>query len=304
MLVHFGVETLHAEWKESVVCIGVFDGVHLGHREVIRGAVQMARERECPSIVVTFDRHPAAILAPDRCPAQIATLDQDLQEMEALGVAVVVVLPFDLALSQTSAADFLAGILKGSLRAEHLIIGHDFAFGHDREGTPEWLRERIDTTVVPPFELNGVRVSSSQIRRLVVEGKVSQVSALLGRPFAFEGVVVGGQKLGRTLGYPTLNLVRSANQVLPADGIYAGRCLISMGAYEAAVSIGLRPAVGGGPRTIEAHLLDYPGDSLYGSAVTLELVARIRAELPFENLDSLKSQIERDVVEARRLLQC
>ena len=302
MLVHFGVETLHAEWKGSVVCIGVFDGVHLGHQEVIRGAVQMAQERECPSVVVTFDRHPAAILAPDRCPAQIATLDQDLQQMEALGVAVVVVLEFDLALSETSASDFLGGILKARLRAEHLIIGHDFAFGHNREGNPEWLRERIDTTVVPPFELNGVRVSSSQIRRLVSAGNMTEASALLGRPFAIEGVVVGGQKLGRTLGYPTLNLVRSANQVLPADGVYAGRCLTHFGTYEAAVSIGVRPAVGGGPRTIEAYLLDYPGASLYGSAVTLELVARIREELPFDDLDALKSQIEQDVLQARNLL--
>ncbi|MBX7136023.1 MAG: riboflavin biosynthesis protein RibF [Fimbriimonadaceae bacterium] len=303
MLVHFGVETLQAEWKESVTCVGVFDGVHLGHRAVIGQAIKQARKRECPSIVVTFDRHPAAILAPERCPPQIASIQDDLNQMESIGVAVAVVLQFDLALSETSAQAFLDSILRQTLRASQLVIGHDFALGHNREGTAEWLSNHISTTVVPPFELDGHRVSSSEIRRLVSAGNVERAAVLLGRPFAVEGVVVGGQKLGRTLGYPTLNLARSSAQVMPANGIYAGRCRTRFGVFNAAVSIGVRPAVGGGPRTIEAHLLDYPGDSLYGYGVSLELVARIRDERSFPNLDGLKGQIDQDVVQIREHLR-
>jgi riboflavin kinase/FMN adenylyltransferase len=303
MLTHFGVESVLAEWPEAVACIGTFDGVHLGHRHVIGRAVELGRQTDRPSIVVTFDRHPAAILAPDRVPPAIATLGEDLRQFEALGVSAAVVLRFDAALAAMSAEEFLDRILQRALRATSLVVGHDFALGHERVGTPEWLSERIPTEVVPPFVLDGQRVASSEIRRLVAAGEVEGAAKLLGRPFAIEGVVVGGQKLGRTLGFPTLNLARSGGQVRPADGVYAGRCETSLGHFAAAIGVGVRPTVGGGERTIEAYLLDYPGDSLYGQAVRLEVLRRLRGEIRFDSLEDLRRQMASDVDQVRACIE-
>jgi riboflavin kinase / FMN adenylyltransferase len=299
MQVHFGVELLAAEWSRAVVCMGTFDGVHLGHQEVIRTAVKQAAERECPCVLVTFDRHPAHILAPDKCPKSIAALQENLQAFQALGVAVSVILPFDYDLSQTSAADFFNSILIDRIHSEAIVVGHDFAFGHNRQGTPDWLRERIVTTVVPAFQIEGRRVSSSEIRRAIQAGKVEEAARLLGRPFEIPGVVVAGKKLGRQLGFPTANLARSFDQVLPAYGIYSGSLTFPIGTFTAAVSIGTRPAVDGKNMTIEAYLLDYPGDSLYGMPVTLRLLTRVREERTFDSLDALKAQIALDVDEIR-----
>lgn len=301
MLIHFGAETVRPEWPEAVVCIGTFDGVHLGHRHVILEAVRQAKSTERPSLVVTFDRHPAATLAPDRVPPALGSLGEDLRQIETLGVAVCVVLRFDRTLADMSADDFLRVILRDHLHASALVVGHDFAMGHDRAGTAEWLAERIDTTIVPPFELDGIRVASRTIRALVAEGRLEEAARLLGRPFAIEGVVVGGQKLGRTLGFPTINLARSEGLVVPADGVYVGRCEVERGVYRAAVGIGLRPAVGGRERTIEAYLLDFPGHSLYGEAVRLELLSRIREERHFESVEALREQIAQDVALIERM---
>jgi riboflavin kinase / FMN adenylyltransferase len=302
MQVHFGVELLRAEWPSAVVCIGTFDGVHLGHRAVISAAVDQAREQELPAILLTFDRHPAAVLAPDRCPKPISPLSANLATFEELGVALAVVLRFGPKLSQTSAGDFLQQVLLDKLRASCVVVGHDFAMGRGREGTTTWLAERISTTVLPPYEIEGARVSSSAIRAAVAEGRVAEAARLLGRPFEIQGVVVPGQRLGRQLGYPTANLARSFDGVLPADGVYAGRARTPMGDYEAAIGIGVRPTVGGGPRTIEAYLIDYPGDSLYGRPVALEIHHRIREEQHFDSLEALKERMALDVEESRRLL--
>lgn len=296
MQVHFGVEPMHPEWPASVVCIGTFDGVHRGHQEVIRRAVHIAAERELPCVVVTFDRHPAAILAPERKPPALASLEENLAEFELLGAAATVILPFDRVLSQTTATDFLDRILVGILRASCLVVGHDFALGHDREGTGDWLRARMETVVVPAFELDGVRVSSSDVRRAVLTGDVATACRLLGRPFALHGVVVGGNRLGRELGYPTINLARSFDQALPTDGVYAGACRTRFGDFRAAISIGIRPTVEDeGRRLIEAYLIDYPGHSLYGRDVTLRFWQKLRGQEKFESLDALKIQMARDV---------
>lgn len=295
MQVHFGIDGLIPEWTQCVGCIGTFDGVHLGHQAVIAHAVRLAAEREQPCALITFDRHPAAILHPQGCPQAIASLAHNLRQFESLGVAVTLVLAFDENLSQTSAELFLERILIGAIRCGDVVVGHDFAFGKDRKGTPEWLASRLEVESIPPFEIGGKRVSSSAIRFAVSEGQVDEAMRLLGRPFAVEGVVVAGQRLGRQLGFPTINLARSFNQVTPADGIYAGVCRTSLGSYPAAVSVGVRPAVGGGPRTIEAYLLDYGGASLYGQSVELDLHTRLREERQFDTLDELKAQIANDV---------
>jgi len=295
MRVHFGREQLRAEWKRAAGCLGTFDGVHLGHQAVIAAAVATARSESIPCVLATFDRHPASVLAPERCPLAVATVGSNLRRFESLGVDIAVVLPFDRATSESPPEAFLSEVLQGALHIDRMAIGHDFAFGHQRAGTPEWLADRVQTQIVPPLMLDGVRVSSSAVREAVSKGLVERAARLLGRPFAIEGVVVEGLRLGRRLGYPTANLVRSSPQITPADGVYAGSCDTPFGTFQAAVSIGLRPAVGGTERTIEAYLLDYPGESLYGRALELGIERRLRDERSFESLEALTEQIARDV---------
>ncbi len=303
MQVHFGNQLLRAEWRKSVACIGTFDGVHLGHQTVIRRAVEKAHAEELPCNLVTFDRHPAAILAPSKCPKAIAGLKENLRVFAELGVSTATVLSFDAELSRMSAERFLREILIGSIKATEIVVGHDFAMGNGREGNTEWLSARIPTTVVLPFEMDGLRVSSSQIRNAVDSGNIEMATKLLGRHFSLSGVIVGGQKLGRKFGYPTANLARSFDQVVPENGIYAGWMTTSRGRYMAAVSIGVRPAVGGGERTIEAYLLNYPGESLYGMSAEIEFVKRLRDEMNFGSLDELVKQISFDVAETSKCLR-
>ncbi len=293
---------MKSEWRSSVACIGTFDGVHLGHQAVIREAVRTAHAGELPCILVTFDRHPASVLSPLKCPKSIASLQNNLLMFQSLGVAATIVLHFDAELSRMSAERFLREILLGAVRATRVVVGHDFAMGNGREGTPDWLSARLPTYVLPPFEIEGLRVSSSAIRRLIESGEMSEAAKLLGRPFSIDGIVVGGEKLGRQLGYPTANLARSFDQVIPPNGIYAGRMKTPYGSFLAATSIGTRPAVGGVEKTIESYLLDYPGGSLYGSSVELQLEQRLRDELNFPSLTDLTDQIASDVNEVRARL--
>lgn len=301
MQVQFGIDSMAAEWPKSVVCLGSFDGVHLGHQEVIRRAVEEARRRQCPCVLATFDRHPAAILRPDKCPPSVASLGTNLRAFESMGVDAAVVLAFTKELSQTPAQRFFEDVLVGALRATCIVVGHDFAFGHDRQGTTDWLRERIETLVVPPFLLDNQRVSSSTIRQDVLEGRIEEAARKLGRPFEIEGIVVEGDRLGRAIGYPTVNLARASGQAIPLDGVYSGSCSTPFGDYVAAISVGDRPTVNGVRRTIEAFLLDYPDRSLYGHSVVLRFRHRLRGQEKFGSLADLARQIAVDVEQTARL---
>ncbi len=295
MLVHFGLDLLKPEWPASVVCIGTFDGVHRGHRALIESAISEAQRIEAPPILVTFDRHPAATLAPNRQPPSIATLEQNVRLFEKLGIAICLILPFDRALADTSAEQFLEEILIRRLRAAELVVGHDFALGHDRVGTPEWLQARFLTHIINPVEVDGIRVSSSQIRQAILSGDVDHANRLLARPFALNGVVVPGKRLGQTIGYPTANLARSTDQIVPALGVYAGYCATCFGVFRAAISVGTNPTVGGVGRTVESFLIDFPQNSLYGTAVELSFLHRIREEQKFDRLEDLVVQMAKDV---------
>ncbi|MBL8048532.1 MAG: riboflavin biosynthesis protein RibF [Chthonomonas sp.] len=301
MLLHFGVETIQPEWPESIVSIGTFDGVHFGHQDVLRRNVEASREHLCPSIVVTFDRNPSAVVHPERAPLSIASLNDNIRMLSRLNLSLCVILEFGAALSRMSAQEFFDQILIRRLRARKVVVGYDFAFGNGRQGTTDWLRERIETEVVPPFEIDGVRVSSTTLRQCIAEGRVEEVTRLRGTPFEMPGVVIRGQQLGRTIGFPTINLARSTNQIVPADGVYAGFCRCSQGEFLAAISIGMRPTVDGTHRTIEAFLLDYPGESLYGESLSLGITHRLRDEWKFETLEKMIDQIHLDVAQTRSL---
>ncbi|MBX3095370.1 MAG: bifunctional riboflavin kinase/FAD synthetase [Fimbriimonadaceae bacterium] len=302
MLTHFGTASLKPFWESSVVCIGTFDGVHRGHAHVIGRAVSLAHESEQPCALVTFDRHPAQVLRPATRPPILATLEQNLRQFRTLGVSICLILPFDQSLAQTEAAEFANHVFDECLRAKRIVAGHDFAFGKDRGGTPEWLRSRYDTEIVPPFSPEGTRISSSMIREAVASGQVERACEALGRPFALAGVVVKGQQLGRTLGFPTANLARSSEQVVPGDGVYAGWAHIDGRVFAAATSVGMRPTVGGTQRTVEAYLLDYPGEEIYGRAMELSFVTRLRPEMHFGTVEEMVVQMHEDVRQTRERL--
>ncbi|MBS1710505.1 MAG: bifunctional riboflavin kinase/FAD synthetase [Armatimonadetes bacterium] len=303
MLVQFGADRMDPEWPGSVVCIGTFDGVHLGHQALIGRAVGMARERDLPAIVLTFDRHPAETLAPAHAPAPLQNLGQNLAQIAKLGVSATVVLPFDKHLARCPAEQFYQTVLRNTLRAEAVAVGHDFAFGRGRQGTPEWLAERVETAVLPPVESAGIRVSSSRIREAVASGDCQLASSLLGRPFSLEGVVVRGKRLGRTLGYPTANLARPGRVAGLPFGIYAAVADTPFGRFKAAVSIGIRPTVDdSGVPSVEAFLLDYPGESLYGRVISLEFHQKLREEMRFDSVEDLCVQMGMDVELARQVL--
>ncbi|MFM9872263.1 MAG: bifunctional riboflavin kinase/FAD synthetase [Fimbriimonadaceae bacterium] len=302
MLIHFGPDHLNPEWAGSVVCIGTFDGVHLGHQTLIKKTVELGHQKHLPSVVLTFDRHPAEILAPDHAPLPINTLDQNLDLINALGVSATVILPFNQKLADCPAEQFYQTILKNHLKAESIVIGHDFAFGHNRQGTPDWLQQRIETHILEPVEINHLRVSSSQIRHAIKTGNCEVAAQLLGRPFQIKAPIVAGQQLGRTLGYPTANLARSSNLCSLPHGIYACQAETPFGLFTAAASIGTRPTVQGTHPTIEAFLLDYTGESLYGHIIALDFHHRLRDELKFNGLEELKSQMAIDVQQTRQII--
>jgi riboflavin kinase / FMN adenylyltransferase len=302
MQVHFGVELLNPEWDRAVVCIGTFDGVHQGHQRVIQAAVDRAKQLEIPVIVVTFDRHPAVILNPSKAPKAIASLKMNLEQLQLHGVGLTVVVAFNAWLSRMSADEFFHTILLEKLHAACVVVGHDFAMGNGREGNTEWLAKHIETIIVPPFEVDGHRVSSSIIREAISSGNLDLANHQLGRGFEVQGFVIHGQKLGRELGFPTANIARSFDQVMPCDGVYAAWFFVDGKQYRCAAAIGTRPAVGGVDRTIEAYLLDYPGDSLYGQHVRLRLEKYLRPEANFPTIEDLKQQMSKDVESVRVVL--
>lgn len=295
MEIRFGIEGDFPILPGSIVCVGTFDGVHLGHQAVIRQCVRVAREAGLPAVLVTFDRHPAATLAPERVPRSIGTLALNLERFAEIGIDLAVLLPFTRAFSQKTANEFFDEVLLGSLNSKAVVIGSDFGFGRGREGNAAFLQERIETHVVEPVSANGDRISSSRIRRLLAGGAVAEAAVLLGRPFEYVGVAVKGAGMGARLGFPTANLAPLDRQALPPDGVYAGSCVTPEGEFPAAISIGSRPTVGGTELATEAYLLDYPGGDLYGAVLRLRFNARLRDQHKFETIEELVEQMRADV---------
>jgi riboflavin kinase/FMN adenylyltransferase len=271
------------------VAVGEFDGVHLGHREVIAGN----------DTVLTFDAHPLAVIRPEAAPKLLTSLEVKIELVAALGVQELVVIPFDHSFGAQSPQEFIDHVLVDQLQATHVSVGENFYFGHRAAGDTDMLAAdpRFETRVVTLVEVDGEIVSSSRIRGLVVAGEVDQAARFLGAPFALRGEVVHGDKRGRTLGFPTANLVPDEHLVCPGDGVYAAR---AAGAC-AAVSIGVRPTFGSGRAVIvEAFLLDRDED-LYGRTLQIDFLSRLRGERRFDSVEALVEQMHRDVEETRLL---
>jgi riboflavin kinase/FMN adenylyltransferase len=276
------------------VAIGTFDGVHLGHREVIAGA----------DTVVTFDPHPQAVVAPGTQPKLLTTLDRKAELVASLGVEELVVIPFDGAFAERTAQDFVDHVLVERVAATHVSVGENFRFGHKAQGDAAMLAadERFETRTVALLEVDGEVVSSSHIRGLVAGGAVHYADELLGAPFAVDGEVQHGDKRGRTLGYPTANLVPAPGFVVPGHGVYASRVRLPDGTLvPAATNVGVRPQfVTGRGELMEAFLIDWAGD-LYGRRIRIEFLRRLRGERRFDSVEGLIEQMGRDVDEARSL---
>jgi riboflavin kinase / FMN adenylyltransferase len=271
------------------VAVGDFDGVHLGHREVIRGN----------DTVLTFEPHPRRVVRPEAAPKLLTSLEVKAELIGALGVDELVVIPFDQGFAHQSPQEFIDHILVERLQATRVSVGENFRFGHRAAGDPELLAAdgRFETRVVPLVEVEGEIVSSSHIRGLVLAGEVELAARFLGAPFQLRGEVVQGDQRGRTLGFPTANLVPDEALVCPGHGIYAARTPEAC----AAVSIGVRPTFGSGRSLlIEAYLLDWDND-LYGTELRIDFLARLRGERRFDSPEALIEQMRIDVARTREL---
>jgi riboflavin kinase / FMN adenylyltransferase len=273
------------------VAVGTFDGVHLGHREVIAGS----------DSVLTFDPHPVAVVAPQHTPKLLTSLQRKAELIASLGVQELIVIPFDADFAKRTAQQFIDEVLVAALGASKVAIGENFRFGHKAQGDPRLLAAdgRFATIVHPLLEVDGEIVSSSHIRGLVLAGGVSQARELLGAPFQLRGEVVHGDERGRELGFPTANLIPDEALACPGHGVYA--CLADGRA--AAVSIGVRPTFQTGRgELIEAYILDFDGD-LYGRDLRLDFLTRLRGERRFETPEALIEQMHRDVARTREIAQ-
>jgi riboflavin kinase/FMN adenylyltransferase len=294
------------ELRPSVAALGAFDGIHLAHAKILDTAVERARALSLSAVACTFDPHPTAVLRPERAPSPIGTLDENLTRIAQHGLDATLVIPFTIEFSHMEAEAFVEEVLVQTLGVREVVVGFNHTFGRGARGTAALLRDLgtrggFVTHVLPPLQVNGLTVSSSAIRDALREGDVDLAAALLGRPYSVTGTVQRGAGRGRTLGFPTANLKPDRPLVL-AGGVYAARARWDGRRADAVVNIGYRPTFGESQYWIEAYLFDFTGD-LYDRTLTLDFLARIRAEMKFAGVEALKAQVHADMDEARRLLR-
>ena len=290
--------------KETVVTVGVFDGVHQGHRHLLRQVVEAAGDQYTPT-VVTFSNRPITVLNPGTEPSYLTTLDQRVELIKQQGIELVVCLEFTLELAQVTAEDF-AKSLADSLKMKGLVLGPDSALGKDRQGDLAFMQKQGETLgfwarSVEPLEIEGQPVKSRRIREAVANGNLSVCPELLGRNHHLSGTVVVGDQRGRTLGFPTANIEVDDQLLLPGDGIYATWAIIDGKRHQAATSIGIRPTFGLTQRLAEVFVMDF-SDDLYGKTVGVEFIKKVRDQEKFDGLDALIKQINQDVDDCRQVL--
>jgi riboflavin kinase/FMN adenylyltransferase len=288
-----------------ITAIGNFDGVHLGHRAILKAAIERARAAGGTAFALTFDPLPAKLLAPARAPRLILTPDDKLELLRRSGIDGVIVLNFTLDLSMLSPRDFVRDYLIGKIGVREVVVGHSVSFGHNRVGNAAVMVELgrelgFDTTVVGPVKIDGIEVSSTKVREAIAGADLRGAARLLGRYHFLSGSVMHGRERGRTIGFPTANLA-SETECIPPDGVYATRVVLDDGAYGSITNIGMRPTFTESARSIEAHIFDFSRD-IYGKQIKLELIERIRTERKFDNADALKAQIALDLSKAREIL--
>jgi riboflavin kinase/FMN adenylyltransferase len=304
-VIHFPEDQRPTRWSHPVLALGNFDGVHRGHRKILDRVMRVAGERGATSVVMTFDPHPPRIVRPDKAPPLLMTKAQKLDALAAAGLQGAAIIRFTAELSQWDPETFVRLVLVEWLRVSEVWVGANFLFGHDRAGNFSMLRvlggrygfraEKID-----PVRYKDFVVSSTRIRRLVAEGRVDEAGALLGHPYALDGTVVPGDARGRTIGFPTANLC-TQNELFPPHGVYATTLKVDGVVHASVTNVGVRPTVDrSGRAVVETHVLGFDRD-IYGAAVSVGFVQRLRDERAFESIDQLRAQIAADCGRARVL---
>jgi len=290
---------------ETLLTIGVFDGVHVGHRYLLEKLQQRAAEKNLLSGVVTFNPHPQSVLHPHNQLPWLSNLEDRVRTFQELGVNIVAVLTFTPKVAQLSAREFIS-LLKKHLKMQGIMMGPDFVLGRGGEGNINLLRTlgremKFSVEVIPPYTINGEVVSSTLIRQALIQGDMRRIERLMGRYFYLRGKVITSDKRGRVLGFPTANLDIKPRQALPGNGIYATITQVDGKQFPSATNIGIRPTFGEGEKIVETHLLNYIGD-LYGKEIRVEFVQKLRDEQRFPSPEELKIQIKKDVRKVEALL--
>ncbi len=291
--------------SNPVLTLGNFDGVHLGHQAIFKQVVARALETGGSSAAFTFEPHPLKVLAPHRSPKLLSTFREKMERIEAEGMDAVICAKFTPEFASQNPEDFVRDVLAGAIGAKAVYVGHDYAFGKDRQGDINFLREAgkrygFEVHVVGPVKVEGIIVSSTKIRQLIMDGEVCLASKLLGRPYSIEGTVISGHSRGREIGFPTANIT-TPNELAPKEGVYAVTLEVEGKLYKGAANIGSNPTFGDSSVSYEAHLFDFTGD-LYGKFLKMKFIKRVRDEFKFKSTEELKEQIRKDLELVRSVL--
>lgn len=283
--------------KESVVTIGNFDGIHKGHQVLIEKATEYAKNNNVISTVFTFNNHPVNYFKPNSI-KNIITNNDKIKILKTMGVDYIINIPFDEYMTKISGYDFVKDILIDKLGAKKIIVGHDFTFARNKEGNIDLLKELSKKNgflleIVNPVKIDDIRISSSYIRKLILDGKVEDARKYLGRNYKLSGEVIHSKKLGRTIGFPTANISIDENIIIPKVGIYATKVYVNGTIYYGATNVGYNPTVNGNKLSIETNILEF-NDDIYGKIITIEFLERIRDEKKFNGIEELKEQLQKD----------
>jgi riboflavin kinase/FMN adenylyltransferase len=305
MILITDLKNIRKKFDNSILTLGNFDGLHLGHQELVRMIIRRARETGALSMVVTFRPHPLKILAPEKCPPLISIYEEKIKLFERLGIDVLVKIPFTLEFSTMPPEDFVRDVLCGTLGAKEIFVGYNYRFGKGREGDIRTLRglgEKYGFTVreIEQIAFGGEVISSTKIRTLLREGDVEHAAKLLGRTYAITGIVVKGDGRGKGLGFPTANIAPK-HSIIPADGVYAVRLIVREKVYDGIANIGMRPTFNKKVLAIEVHVFDFNED-IYGEDISLYFIRKIREEKKFKGAEALVTQIKSDIETAKEIL--
>ena len=283
--------------SKSVVTIGNFDGLHKGHQVLIKKTVEYAKAKNIKSVVFTFENHPANYFIPNTIKSIISN-EQNIKRLKTLGIDYIINIPFNEFMTKISAYNFVKDILVSKLNAQKIRVGYDFNFARNKEGNVSVLNDlssefKFELEVIKPIKINNIRVSSTFIRNLILEGKVNEVKEYLGYDYELSGEVIHARKLGRTIGFPTANMKINEELVIPKGGIYATKVFIDDEIFYGATNIGYNPTVNGQGLSIETNILDFNRD-IYGKIIKLQFLERIRDEKKFSSIEELKNQLQKD----------
>jgi riboflavin kinase / FMN adenylyltransferase len=301
-----GTQAIPPALQGAFITIGNFDGVHRGHRHIFQTMLEEASREDRKTLLVTFTPHPKMVLHPERRPFYLlTTLEEKLHLLEDIGLDAVILIPFTTAYAETSAESFIVDFLWNKLHAKKIFIGHDYTFGYKKGGNKEVLaaygkKLGFEVKVITAFSADGSVISSTNIRKAILEGNVKRAAFLLGRPYNVSGTVVAGKGRGRTLGFPTAN-VRPTKELLPAQGIYAAFINVEGGTCQGVLNIGSNPTFGYNAISLEVHIMDFTGN-LYGKSLEVLFIDRLREERKFPGPEELVVQMKKDVEQARSIL--